>query len=161
MQYCDKFQAQVCLPKGYCGQHSVSKDEKSRHIKTGFLHSRFGGTDLLRITIMFKMTWSCRRFIKGDAGMKSAFATRLAGSADLYHVNNRWNFVPLYFIVCSSYTMFKYRHTSSQESCICGLLWRHRGFFAFRLQWKSGCNVLFCLGNKAKLKFSRWQEHSS
>lgn len=30
-----------------------------------------------------------RRFIKGDAGMKSAFATRIAGSADLYHVNNR------------------------------------------------------------------------
>lgn len=31
-----------------------------------------------------------RRFIKGDDGMKSAFATRLAGSADLYHVNQRW-----------------------------------------------------------------------
>lgn len=30
-----------------------------------------------------------RRFIKGDDGMKSAFATRLAGSADLYHVNQR------------------------------------------------------------------------
>ena len=30
-----------------------------------------------------------RRFIKGDAGVKSAFATRIAGSADLYHVNNR------------------------------------------------------------------------
>ena len=31
-----------------------------------------------------------RRFIKGDAGVKAAFATRIAGSADLYHVNNRW-----------------------------------------------------------------------
>lgn len=30
-----------------------------------------------------------RRFIKGDAGVKSAFATRIAGSADLYHVNHR------------------------------------------------------------------------
>ena len=30
-----------------------------------------------------------RRFIKGDAGVKSAFATRIAGSADLYNVNNR------------------------------------------------------------------------
>ena len=30
-----------------------------------------------------------RRFIKGDAGVKSAFATRISGSADLYHVNNR------------------------------------------------------------------------
>ena len=31
----------------------------------------------------------CRRFIKGDAGMKASFATRIAGSADLYAVNNR------------------------------------------------------------------------
>lgn len=30
-----------------------------------------------------------RRFIKGDQGCKPAFATRLAGSADLYHVNKR------------------------------------------------------------------------
>lgn len=30
-----------------------------------------------------------RRFIKGDAGLKQAFATRICGSADLYHVNNR------------------------------------------------------------------------
>ena len=30
-----------------------------------------------------------RRFIKGDAGLKQAFATRLCGAADLYHVNNR------------------------------------------------------------------------
>lgn len=32
---------------------------------------------------------ACRRFIKGDPGSKAAFATRLAGSADLYNVNNR------------------------------------------------------------------------
>jgi len=30
-----------------------------------------------------------RRFVKGDNGMKPAFATRLSGSADLYHVNQR------------------------------------------------------------------------
>ena len=30
-----------------------------------------------------------RRFVKGDQGMKAAFATRLAGSADLYNVNQR------------------------------------------------------------------------
>ena len=30
-----------------------------------------------------------RRFVKGDQGMKAAFATRLAGSADLYNVNKR------------------------------------------------------------------------
>ncbi|XP_051124613.1 isoamylase 3, chloroplastic isoform X2 [Andrographis paniculata] len=30
-----------------------------------------------------------RRFIKGDSGMKGSFATRIAGSADLYKVNKR------------------------------------------------------------------------
>ncbi|KAK4390083.1 Isoamylase 3, chloroplastic [Sesamum angolense] len=30
-----------------------------------------------------------RRFIKGDTGMKGGFATRIAGSADLYRVNKR------------------------------------------------------------------------
>ncbi len=30
-----------------------------------------------------------RRFIKGEPGCKPAFATRLAGSADLYHKNKR------------------------------------------------------------------------
>ena len=30
-----------------------------------------------------------RRFVKGDQGMKAAFATRLAGSADMYNVNKR------------------------------------------------------------------------
>lgn len=32
----------------------------------------------------------CRKFIKGDGDMKAAFATRLAGSADLYHQNQRY-----------------------------------------------------------------------
>ncbi len=30
-----------------------------------------------------------RKFVKGDAGMKKAVATRIAGSADLYQTNNR------------------------------------------------------------------------
>lgn len=30
-----------------------------------------------------------RKFVKGDAGMKGALATRLAGSADLYKVRGR------------------------------------------------------------------------
>lgn len=30
-----------------------------------------------------------RKFVKGDAGMKKAVATRIAGSADLYQTNSR------------------------------------------------------------------------
>ena len=30
-----------------------------------------------------------RRFVKGDTGVKAELATRIAGSADLYHTNNR------------------------------------------------------------------------
>jgi isoamylase len=40
-----------------------------------------------------------RRFIKGDEGMKSAFATRIAGSADLYHYNNRKPFHSINFVI--------------------------------------------------------------
>jgi len=40
-----------------------------------------------------------RRFIKGDAGMKSAFATRVAGSSDLYKVNQRKPYHGVNFIV--------------------------------------------------------------
>ncbi|GFR40449.1 hypothetical protein Agub_g977 [Astrephomene gubernaculifera] len=39
-----------------------------------------------------------RRFIKGDPGMKRAFATRLAGSADLYNTNNRRPYHSINFI---------------------------------------------------------------
>lgn len=35
-----------------------------------------------------------RRFIKGDPGCKPAFATRLAGSADLYHNHQRCPSLP-------------------------------------------------------------------
>lgn len=40
-----------------------------------------------------------RRFIKGDAGMKRALATRLAGSSDLYQVNNRKPYHSINFII--------------------------------------------------------------
>lgn len=40
-----------------------------------------------------------RRFIKGDVGVKSAFATRIAGSADLYNVNNRKPYHGTNFII--------------------------------------------------------------
>ena len=40
-----------------------------------------------------------RRFIKGDAGMKKGFATRLAGSADLYNVNKRKPYHSINFVV--------------------------------------------------------------
>eukprot|EP00850_Spirogloea_muscicola_P014357 SM000102S09215 [mRNA] locus=s102:296863:303330:+ [translate_table: standard] len=40
-----------------------------------------------------------RRFIKGDPGMKSAFATRVAGSADLYNVNQRRPYHSINFVI--------------------------------------------------------------
>jgi isoamylase len=40
-----------------------------------------------------------RRFIKGDTGMKSSFATRVAGSADLYKVNQRKPYHGINFII--------------------------------------------------------------
>lgn len=40
-----------------------------------------------------------RKFIKGDSGMKGNFATRVAGSADLYKVNNRKPYHSVNFII--------------------------------------------------------------
>lgn len=40
-----------------------------------------------------------RRFIKGDCGMKGAFATRMAGSADLYRVNQRKPYHGINFVI--------------------------------------------------------------
>jgi len=40
-----------------------------------------------------------RRFIKGDAGVKPGFATRLAGSADLYHNHNRKPYHSINFVI--------------------------------------------------------------
>ena len=36
---------------------------------------------------------------RGDPGLKSAFATRLAGSADLYHTNKRKPFHSINFVI--------------------------------------------------------------
>ncbi|XP_047325584.1 isoamylase 3, chloroplastic isoform X2 [Impatiens glandulifera] len=40
-----------------------------------------------------------RRFIKGDAGMKGSFATRVSGSADLYNVNKRKPYHSINFVI--------------------------------------------------------------
>ncbi|OWM80983.1 hypothetical protein CDL15_Pgr007014 [Punica granatum] len=40
-----------------------------------------------------------RRFIKGDAGMKGIFATRVSGSADLYKVNKRKPYHSINFVI--------------------------------------------------------------
>eukprot|EP00252_Welwitschia_mirabilis_P008381 TRINITY_DN2017_c0_g1_i3.p1 TRINITY_DN2017_c0_g1~~TRINITY_DN2017_c0_g1_i3.p1 ORF type:complete len:717 (+),score=131.78 TRINITY_DN2017_c0_g1_i3:57-2207(+) len=40
-----------------------------------------------------------RRFIKGEAGMKGSFATRLAGSSDLYQTNARKPFHSINFVI--------------------------------------------------------------
>ncbi|XP_022768373.1 isoamylase 3, chloroplastic isoform X2 [Durio zibethinus] len=40
-----------------------------------------------------------RRFIKGDPGMKGAFATRIAGSADLYKINKRKPYHSVNFVI--------------------------------------------------------------
>lgn len=40
-----------------------------------------------------------RRFIRGDARMKGPFATRLAGSADLYHNHNRKPYHSINFVI--------------------------------------------------------------
>lgn len=40
-----------------------------------------------------------RRFIRGDAGVKGAFATRLSGSADLYHNHNRKPYHSINFVI--------------------------------------------------------------
>ncbi|KHN27377.1 Isoamylase 3, chloroplastic [Glycine soja] len=40
-----------------------------------------------------------RKFIKGDSGVKGSFATRVAGSSDLYRVNNRWPYHSINFVI--------------------------------------------------------------
>mmetsp|Transcript_63876 Transcript_63876/g.202119 ORF Transcript_63876/g.202119 Transcript_63876/m.202119 type:complete len:767 (+) Transcript_63876:388-2688(+) len=40
-----------------------------------------------------------RRFIKGDEGVKKGFATRVAGSSDLYHNNNRKPYHSVNFVI--------------------------------------------------------------
>ncbi|KAJ7958969.1 putative Isoamylase [Quillaja saponaria] len=40
-----------------------------------------------------------RKFIKGDSGMKGSFATRVAGSSDLYNVNKRKPYHSINFVI--------------------------------------------------------------
>uniref|UniRef100_A0A0R0K6K3 isoamylase n=1 Tax=Glycine max TaxID=3847 RepID=A0A0R0K6K3_SOYBN len=40
-----------------------------------------------------------RKFIKGDSGVKGSFATRVAGSSDLYRVNNRRPYHSINFVI--------------------------------------------------------------
>ncbi|KAK6940195.1 Glycoside hydrolase, family 13, N-terminal [Dillenia turbinata] len=60
-----------------------------------------------------------RRFIKGDAGMKGIFATRVAGSADLYRVNKRKPYHSINFITAhDGFTLhdlvsYNYKHNEA------------------------------------------------
>nr|XP_043614730.1 isoamylase 3, chloroplastic isoform X1 [Erigeron canadensis] len=55
-----------------------------------------------------------RRFMKGDAGMKGGFATRVAGSADLYKVNQRKPYHGVNFVIAHDgftlYDLVSYNH---------------------------------------------------
>uniref|UniRef100_A0A383WPZ9 isoamylase n=1 Tax=Tetradesmus obliquus TaxID=3088 RepID=A0A383WPZ9_TETOB len=61
-----------------------------------------------------------RRFIKGDAGMKGAFATRMSGSADLYHNHDRRPFHSINFVTAhdgfSLYDMVSYNGKHNQAN---------------------------------------------
>ncbi|OUZ99592.1 Glycoside hydrolase [Macleaya cordata] len=60
-----------------------------------------------------------RRFIKGDSGMKGSFATRVAGSADLYRVNKRKPYHSVNFIIAhDGFTLYdlvsyNYKHNDA------------------------------------------------
>eukprot|EP00879_Flechtneria_rotunda_P016955 GHRR01017751.1.p1 GENE.GHRR01017751.1~~GHRR01017751.1.p1 ORF type:complete len:654 (+),score=196.97 GHRR01017751.1:803-2764(+) len=61
-----------------------------------------------------------RRFIKGDAGVKGAFATRMSGSADLYHKNNRRPFHSVNFVTAhdgfSLHDLVSYNHKHNEAN---------------------------------------------
>jgi len=61
-----------------------------------------------------------RRFIKGDPGMKGAFATRIAGSADLYAKNARKPYHSINFIIAhdgfSLYDLVAYNSKHNQAN---------------------------------------------
>eukprot|EP00210_Caulerpa_lentillifera_P006673 g6376.t1 len=61
-----------------------------------------------------------RRFVKGDGGMKKALASRLCGSADLYHKNNRKPYHSINFIVAHDgftlYDLVSYNHKHNQAN---------------------------------------------
>ncbi|KAL3617875.1 Isoamylase 3, chloroplastic [Castilleja foliolosa] len=60
-----------------------------------------------------------RRFIKGENGMKGSFATRIAGSADLYQVNKRKPYHGINFIIAhDGFTLYdlvsyNYKHNDA------------------------------------------------
>lgn len=60
-----------------------------------------------------------RRFIKGDTGMKGGFATRVAGSADLYNVNKRKPYHGVNFVIAhDGFTLYdlvsyNYKHNDA------------------------------------------------
>ncbi|KAL5779792.1 hypothetical protein ACOSQ2_010529 [Xanthoceras sorbifolium] len=60
-----------------------------------------------------------RRFIKGDPGMKGSLATRVAGSADLYRVNNRKPYHSINFVIAhDGFTLYdlvtyNYKHNEA------------------------------------------------
>lgn len=56
-----------------------------------------------------------RRFIKGDPGCKPAFATRIAGSADLYQKNKRC------VVVCIAGSAGSSMAASVAASALCGV----------------------------------------
>ena len=66
-----------------------------------------------------------RRFIKGDAGVKSAFATRISGSADLYHVNNRCLICSAHRHSAQPYLLSGRQSSNDASEAICrAVMWR-------------------------------------
>ncbi|KAL9228743.1 hypothetical protein vseg_004291 [Gypsophila vaccaria] len=61
-----------------------------------------------------------RRFVKGDCGMKGHFATRIAGSADLYRVNKRKPHHSVNFIIAHDgftlYDLVSYNFKHNEEN---------------------------------------------
>ncbi|KAK9757642.1 hypothetical protein RND81_01G176200 [Saponaria officinalis] len=61
-----------------------------------------------------------RRFVKGDCGMKGHFATRIAGSADLYRVNKRKPYHSINFVIAHDgftlYDLVSYNFKHNEEN---------------------------------------------
>ncbi|KAH9625411.1 hypothetical protein KSS87_008201, partial [Heliosperma pusillum] len=61
-----------------------------------------------------------RRFVKGDCGMKGSFATRIAGSADLYNVNKRKPYHSINFVIAHDgftlYDLVSYNFKHNEEN---------------------------------------------
>ncbi|XP_074263073.1 isoamylase 3, chloroplastic isoform X2 [Silene latifolia] len=61
-----------------------------------------------------------RRFVKGDCGMKGSFATRIAGSSDLYKVNKRKPYHSINFVIAHDgftlYDLVSYNFKHNEEN---------------------------------------------